>query len=460
MMTLQENYQQIVDDHRKYIDQGNTVDYTFRKQQLEKIKKIFKDNEEEIYDVLKKDLNKPDHEIILTEIGIIQSELEVAIKNLRYWMQPEKVASPLTHKGSKSYIIKEPLGVVLVIAPWNYPLQLSLVPVIGAIAAGNSVILKPSEHAPHTSDFLARIAEEHFDPSYFTVVQGAVEETTELLKQRFDHIFFTGGSAVGKIVMRAASEHLTPVTLELGGKSPAIVDEDANIQLAAKRIVWGKYTNAGQTCVAPDYLLVQESVKFKLLKAMKKQIKSLFGKNVLQAENYSRIINLDHFNRLKAFLNEDHIVHGGEYNDEELIIEPTILDKIDWEDPIMQEEIFGPILPVLSFENIEDALSLIKSREKPLALYYFGENPRMQSQVMEYVSFGGGSINDTFFHLANPYLPFGGVGQSGMGSYHGKASFDTFSHQKSILKQTTKFDLPFRYSGGTVTSNILKKFLS
>lgn len=260
--------------------------------------------------------------------------------------------------------------------------------------------------------------------------------------------------------MRAASEHLTPVTLELGGKSPAIVDEDANIQIAAKRIVWGKYTNAGQTCVAPDYLLVQESVKFKLLKAMKKQIKSIFGKNLIQGENYSKIINEDHFKRLVSFLNEDHIVHGGEYNQEDLIIEPTILDKIDWDDPIMQEEIFGPILPVLQFENIEDALSLIKSKEKPLALYYFGENPRMQSQVMEYVSFGGGAINDTFFHLANPYLPFGGVGKSGMGSYHGKASFNTFSHQKSVLKQTTKFDFPFRYTGGTVSSNILKKFLS
>ncbi|WP_212924791.1 aldehyde dehydrogenase [Oceanobacillus sp. J11TS1] len=459
-MTLQENYQQIVEDQRKYVEQGNTVDYTFRKHQLEKLKKILKEYETDIFAALKNDLNKPDHEIITTEMGVLHTELDVALKNLRYWMQPQKVASPITHKGSKSYIIKEPLGVILVIAPWNYPLQLSLAPVIGALAAGNTVILKPSEHAPHTSELLARMVEENFDPSYFKVVQGAIEETNMLLKQRFDHIFFTGGSAVGKIVMHAASEHLTPVTLELGGKSPAIVDEDANIQIAAKRIVWGKFTNAGQTCVAPDYLLVQESIKFKLLKAMKKQIKAIFGKNLSQNDNYTKIINEAHFKRLTAFLNDDNIVHGGEYNQEELLIEPTILDKIEWDDPIMEEEIFGPILPVIQFENIEDALALIKSKEKPLALYYFGENPQMQSQVMEYVSFGGGAINDTFFHLANPYLPFGGVGQSGMGSYHGKASFDTFSHQKSILKQTTKFDLPFRYTGGTVSSTILKKFLS
>lgn len=460
MMTLQEDYKSIVDNQRKYMDQGNTVEYSFRKKQLENLRDMLKAYETEIFQALKNDLNKPDFEVVTSELGILHNELEVAIKNLRYWMQPQKVISPLTHKGSKSFIIKEPLGVVLIIAPWNYPLQLSLAPAIGAIASGNTVILKPSEHAPHTSELLAKMIEDTFDASYITVVQGAVEETTALLEQRFDHIFFTGGAAIGKIVMRAASEHLTPVTLELGGKSPAIVDEDANIAIAAKRIVWGKYTNAGQTCVAPDYLLVQESVKFKLLKAMKKQIKSMFGKNLIENDSYTHIINENHFDRLVSFLNEDNIVHGGYNNREKLIIEPTIIDRIDWDDPIMQEEIFGPILPVIPFENIEDALMQIKSMDKPLALYYFGENPRMQSQVMEYVSFGGGAINDTVYHLANPYLPFGGVGPSGMGSYHGQAGFDTFSHQKSILKQTTKFDLPFRYPGGKVSSNIVKKFLS
>lgn len=460
MMTLQEDYKSIVDNQRKYMDQGNTVEYSFRKKQLENLRDMLKVYETEIFQALKNDLNKPDFEVVTSELGILHNELEVAIKNLRYWMQPQKVISPLTHKGSKSFIIKEPLGVVLIIAPWNYPLQLSLAPAIGAIASGNTVILKPSEHAPHTSELLAKMIEDTFDASYITVVQGAVEETTALLEQRFDHIFFTGGAAIGKIVMRAASEHLTPVTLELGGKSPAIVDEDANIAIAAKRIVWGKYTNAGQTCVAPDYLLVQESVKFKLLKAMKKQIKSMFGKNLIENDSYTHIINENHFDRLVSFLNEDNIVHGGYNNREKLIIEPTIIDRIDWDDPIMQEEIFGPILPVIPFENIEDALMQIKSMDKPLALYYFGENPRMQSQVMEYVSFGGGAINDTVYHLANPYLPFGGVGPSGMGSYHGQAGFDTFSHQKSILKQTTKFDLPFRYPGGKVSSNIVKKFLS
>jgi aldehyde dehydrogenase (NAD+) len=355
--------------------------------------------------------------------------------------------------------LKEPYGVTLVISAWNYPLQLAVVPVIGALAAGNCVILKPSEHASATSALLAHIVRDTFDSSYFAVIEGGAETGERLLQKQFDYIFYTGGAKTGKKIMQQASNHLTPVTLELGGKSPAIIDEDANIPLAAKRIVWGKFTNAGQTCVAPDYIYVHEKVKFRLLKAMKKYIKSFYGKNPLKNKNYIRIINHKHFDRLEKLLEDGTILHGGNVNRETLIIEPTILDKISWEDPVMQEEIFGPILPVLGFTYLEDALSKIRSMDKPLALYYFGENNQTQQQVIEYVPFGGGSINDTFYHLANPHLPFGGVGASGMGAYHGVYSFDTFSHKKSIMKQTTKFDLPFRYPGSEITGTIVKKIM-
>lgn len=449
----------IVTDQRSFFLNGNTVDYEFRKNQLHKLKDMLKNNENRIYRALKRDLNKSSHETLTTELGMLYSEIDLAIKNLRMWMEPDKVLSPLTHKGSKSYIMKEPLGVVLVISPWNYPLQLALAPVIGAVAAGNCVIIKPSEQAKATSAILADMIGQTFDSSYIAVIEGAQETSEQLLQQRFDYIFFTGSSRIGKIVMRAASEYLTPVTLELGGKSPAIVDEDSNINLAAKRIVWGKFTNAGQTCVAPDYVYVHERVKFKLLKTMKKHIKALYGKEPLKNENYTRIINEKHFNRLEKFLTEGNVLHGGDTNRESLMIEPTILEKITWEDSVMKEEIFGPILPVLTFTNIEDALYNIKSMEKPLALYYFGENEKMQQQVMEYVSFGGGSINDTLYHLANPHLPFGGVGNSGMGSYHGQHSFDTFSHKKGILKQTTKFDMPFRYPGSKLASKVVKNLM-
>nr|WP_309228288.1 aldehyde dehydrogenase [Virgibacillus sp. NKC19-3] len=392
-------------------------------------------------------------------MGFLYTELDFAIKNLSSWMEPVKVRSPITHKGSKSFILKEPYGVSLIIATWNYPLQLALAPAIGAIAAGNCAVLKPSEYTEATSDLLADMIQNTFNPSYITVVQGGKETSEELLKQRFDYIFFTGSTAVGKVIMKEASTHLTPVTLELGGKSPAIVDKDANINLAAKRIVWGKFTNAGQTCVAPDYVYVHEKVKFKLLKAMKKHIKSFYGKEPLNNDDYIRIINEKHFNRLLGFLSDGTPLHGGNTDPAALKIEPTILDKITWDHSIMQEEIFGPILPILSFTNVEDAAAVIREKEKPLALYYFSENEKMQEQIMQYLSFGGGSINDTIYHLSNPHLPFGGVGASGMGSYHGKYSFDTFSHDKSILKQSTKFDIPFRYPGTKFAQSVTKKIM-
>lgn len=303
------------------------------------------------------------------------------------------------------------------------------------------------------------MVKETFDPSFLTVVEGAKETSEALLNQRFDYIFFTGSTPVGKVVMRKASEYLTPVTLELGGKSPVIVDRDANISITAKRIVWGKFLNAGQTCVAPDYIYVHSKMKDKLIKEMKKQIKKLYNKDALTNKDYVRIVNEKHFHRLSAYLSNGIIAYGGNTDNEQLKIEPTILDQITWEDPVMQDEIFGPILPILTFETLDDAIADLKRREKPLALYYFGEKESNQEKVMTSLSFGGGCINDTLYHLANPNLPFGGVGSSGIGSYHGKYSFDTFSHQKSILKQTTKMDIPLRYPGGKLAFSLIKKIL-
>lgn len=455
-----ENAASLVADQRTFFLNGNTMNYDFRKKQLQKLKSMLKDNEPKIYRALKKDLNKSKHEVITTELGIIYSEIDLALRNLKYWMAPEKVSAPMTHKGAKSFILKEPYGVTLIISPWNYPLQLALVPVIGAIAAGNCIILKPSEQAQATSSLLHQMVEAYFDSPYFSVVEGDEQVSSALLQEKLDYIFFTGSIEAGKLIMRDASRHLTPVTLELGGKSPAIVDEDANINLAAKRLVWGKFTNAGQSCVAPDYVYVHETVKFRLLKFMIKHIKNFFGKEPLKNNDYTKIINKEHFERLVGFLDERKVLHGGNADPDSLKIEPTLLDKVSWEDDVMQEEIFGPILPIMPFVNIEDALFKIKHQEKPLALYYFGEDEKIQQQVMEYISFGGGSVNDTMYHLANPHLPFGGVGSSGMGAYHGRYSFNTFSHHKGILNQTTKFDLPFRYPGNKLTDSILDKLLN
>lgn len=449
----------IVKNQRTYFNKRETLDYSFRKKQLLKLKNMLKKHEKEIYQALADDLNKSKDETYMTELGFLYVEIDLAIKNLKDWMEVEQVHTPLTHKGSKSYIYKEPYGVTLVIVPWNYPLQLAISPVIGAIAAGNCVIIKPSEFSRATSRIIADMFQATFESNYMTVVEGAKKESQELLKQQFDYIFFTGSTNVGKIVMKAASEHLTPVTLELGGKSPAIVDKDADINMAAKRIVWGKFTNAGQTCVAPDFLYVHEKVKNKLVKAMKKYIVSFYKKNPLENKDYGRIINSDHFNRLSNYMNKGNILFGGNTHTEKLAIEPTLIDGITWDDPIMKKEIFGPLLPILTFGKLDEALAQIKKNDKPLAFYYFGNNKKSQDKVLKEMPFGGGCINDTLYHLANPHLPFGGVGSSGMGGYHGKYSFDTFSHRKSILKQTNSFDIPLRYPGSKIASAIVKKVM-
>jgi aldehyde dehydrogenase (NAD+) len=450
---------ELVEKQREFFFSERTLDYRFRIDQLRLLRNMLEKYEKKIYQALKQDLNKSTFDSFTTELGFLYNEIKHTEKHLKEWMQDEPVDAPLTHKGTKNYIRKEPYGVTLVISPWNYPLQLAIAPAIGAIAAGNTVVIKPSEYSPSTSSLLSKMIGETFDSSFLAVVEGAKEVSEALLNQRFDYIFFTGSTAVGKIIMRKASEHLTPVTLELGGKSPAIINKDANISITAKRIIWGKYTNAGQTCVAPDYLYVHHKIKDKLLKEMKKQIKSIYSTNALDNEDFVRIINENHFNRLIAYLSNGTIAYGGKVDRNQLKIEPTLLDDVSWEEPVMQEEIFGPILPILTFEHVDEVISELKPREKPLALYYFGEKEKDQEKVMNSLSFGGGCINDTLYHLANPNLPFGGVGSSGMGGYHGKHSFDTFSHHKSILQQTTKFDLPFRYPGGKLTLSLIKRLM-
>ncbi|SES82152.1 aldehyde dehydrogenase (NAD+) [Oceanobacillus limi] len=453
------NVEQLVQEQRSYFLSGNTMAYQFRIKQLKALKKMLKNYEKEIYKAIKNDLNKSSYEALTTEIGFLFMEIDFTIKHLKEWMAPVKVDTPITHKGSKSYIHKEPFGVTLVIAPWNYPLHLAIAPAIGAIAAGNTVIIKPSEFTNETSSLLATMVRKTFDSDFVTVVEGNAEISKKLLEQRFDYIFFTGSTAVGKKIMKQASEHLTPVTLELGGKSPVIVNKDAKIELAAKRIVWGKFTNAGQTCVAPDYVYVHKNVKPKLLKYMKKYIKMFYGKKPLHNTDYVRIVTRKHFNRLQAFLTNGTVYCGGQTDIEKLSIEPTILDDVTWKDPIMQEEIFGPLLPIITFTDLTQVVETLKKKDKPLALYYFGEKEKYQQLVFHQLSFGGGCINDTLYHLANPHLPFGGVGTSGIGAYHGKYSFDTFSHKKSILKQTTTFDIPIRYPRSKVAHSFVKKLM-
>lgn len=441
---------------------GKTHSSTHRKLMLTTLKDMLKENEFEIYQALYTDLNKSEHETLTTELGILYTEIDFALKNIDKWMKDETVPSPITHQGTKNYIIYEPLGNVLIISPWNYPLQLALAPAVGALAAGNTVILKPSEVAQATEKLLTTLISKYFAKEYFGVVTGDEKISDQLVGMKFDYIFFTGSTNVGKKVMKRASENLTPLTLELGGKSPAIVTADSNIKLAAKRIAWGKFTNAGQTCVAPDYIYVEEEIKNKLLKEIIKNIKKLYKNNPLDNEKYVKIINSNHFNRLISLINqtdENKIIYGGASNHETLKIEPTLLHNVNWDDGIMEDEIFGPILPVLTFSHIDEVITAINSQEKPLALYFFGNDSEIENKVLKSIRFGGGAINDTLYHLANPHLPFGGIGHSGLGAYHGKYSFDTFSHRKSIMEQTTKFDLPFRYPNSKLSKKIAKYIL-
>ncbi|WP_370223704.1 aldehyde dehydrogenase [Cytobacillus sp.] len=449
-----ENYADLIQKQRNFFTQGKTKDVTFRMEALGKLRSVIKQHEQELMDALKADLNKSEFDAYLTEIGILLEEIRFTLKHLKKWAKPRKVKSSIAQLGSKSYIYPEPYGVALIIAPWNYPFQLAIAPLIGAIAAGNCAILKPSELTPQTSALLSKMISNHFPQEYISVVEGDAETSTALLNEKVDYIFFTGSVPVGKIIMEAASRHLTPITLELGGKSPCIVHEDANLKLAAKRIAWGKYINAGQTCVAPDYIYVQCSIKEEFLNELKQAIQELYGKHPIASGQFTRIVSERHFSRLTKFLTSGITVHGGGHDLHSLSIEPTVLDNITWADEVMQDEIFGPILPVLEYDNLSGMIAEVTARPKSLALYIFTESEGVQNQILSSISFGGGCINDTVYHLSSPYLPFGGVGESGIGAYHGKGSFDVFSHEKSILKQTTRFDLPFRYP---TTKDALKK---
>ncbi|HEY5561567.1 MAG TPA: aldehyde dehydrogenase [Clostridiaceae bacterium] len=446
---------------RRFFDDGNTRSYDFRITQLKKLKTVIKKNEKEILEALYLDLHKSAFEAFTSEIGIIYEEINFTINHLKSWMSLEKVPVPIVLLPSKGYIYSEPLGVALIIGPWNYPFQLLFAPLIGAISSGNCAMLKPSDQSKHISNLVSKIISETFQEEYVSVVQGPGAMLGPMLidKFRFDHIFFTGSAAIGRKILAMASNHLTPVTLELGGKSPVIVHKDANIDVAAKRITWSKYFNAGQTCVCPDYLLIHESIKDEFLDKMKFYIKEFFGDKPIESESFGRIINEKRFDILKGLFDEGDIIIGGESDRDSNFISPTIIDGINVDSKIMKEEIFGPILPVITYKDIHEVLDIVRRNRYPLALYLYTKNKDIENFILENIEFGGGCINNGLVHLANSTLPFGGVGNSGMGSYHGKCSFDVFSHKKSILKTGEWLDPPLRYAPySKLKLDIAKKF--
>ncbi|MDZ8090564.1 MAG: aldehyde dehydrogenase [Nostoc sp. DedQUE05] len=452
------NIGNIIQNQREFFQTGKTKDVTFRIEQLKNLKQAIIEHEQSIVEALQADLHKPEVETYLTEISVIK-DIDYAIKHLQNWSKPQKAAVSWDFFSYSAKIYPEPLGVVLIIGPWNYPFQLIISPLIGAIAAGNCAIIKPSEIASHTSDVIAKIIAKHFDPAYLAVIEGGVEASQKLLAEKFDHIFFTGGTAVGKIIMAAAAKYLTPVTLELGGKSPCIVDTDINIEHTVRRITWGKFINAGQTCIAPDYLLVNKTIKKDLIDGLEKSLKEFYGDNPANSPDYARIISEKHFERLVSFLKDGKVVIGGENQPSERYIAPTLIDNVSLEDSVMQEEIFGPILPIIEYTDIAEAIALINSRPKPLALYLFSQDKNLQKRVLQETSSGGVCINDTVMQVGVSSLPFGGVGDSGIGNYHGKASFDTFSHQKSVLQNSFWLDLKWRYAPYQSKLPLIKKLL-
>lgn len=438
------NVKEIVNRQREYFGTGATKPVDFRLEKLRLLKQVIRAYEEKIEAALWEDLHKSAYESYLTEISIVLQELEDHIRHLRRWARPLKVSTPLHLFGGKSRIIYEPLGVALVVAPWNYPFQLLMAPLIGAVAAGNCVILKPSPYAPAIVQVMAAMVAEAFSPEHVTLVPGDREVNQALWSEKMDVIFFTGSPALGRIVMKAAAEHLTPVILELGGKSPCIVDRTADIDLTARRLAWGKCLNAGQTCIAPDYLCVHTDVKEPLLEKIRYYISKFYGVQPRQSADYPRIINLEAFDRILSLMQGEHIVWGGESNREEKFIAPTVIDRVSLESPVMQQEIFGPLLPVLEFSDLAEVISSVNSGEKPLALYYFGK-PADAKRVIEATTSGGVCVNDTIMHIANVRLPFGGVGNSGMGKYHGHSSFLAFSNRRSVLFAARWWDIPLRY---------------
>lgn len=466
MMNLNEltsnDVKTIINDQNKFFYTGQTLNIDFRINALKTLKDCIKKYETKITEALYNDLGKHEFESYTTEIGYVLSSITYAIKNLKKWSKPKMIKTPLYLFPSKSFIINEPYGTVLIIGPFNYPFQLIIEPLIGAIAAGNTVVLKPSESCPTVSKILCEMISKCFPENYICSLEGTLETNTNLSRGLFDYIFFTGSPEVGKIIMSEAAKNLIPVTLELGGKSPVIVDKNADIKIAAQRIIWGKMINCGQTCVAPDYILVDENIKDELILELAKTIKDFYGDNIKDNRDFGHIINERHFNRLKSLLDldKDKIILGGLTDKNSLFIEPTLLYPSSYKDASMKEEIFGPILPIIPYSNLDDAIKQIQKFPKPLALYLFSTNKDVQKKILDNISFGGGCINDTITHLANPKMPFGGVSNSGIGSYHGEYSFITFSHKKSILKKSNKFNITLLYPPFTKDKlKIIKRFL-
>lgn len=445
---------------RSAFDTGLTRPRAWREQQLQQLKKMTLENQDQLKAALKHDLGKDEVEAWTSEIGFVIGDIDHTIKKLSRWMKPRKVSTPLAAMPGKSFQLPEPLGTVLIIGAWNYPFQLVIAPLVAAIAAGNCAVIKPSELSSKTSQVLAQLIPNYLDPKAFAVVEGAVAETTELLKQRFDHIMYTGGETVGKIVMRAASEFLTPVTLELGGKSPCIVDSTADLDVAAARIAWSKWMNAGQTCVAPDYVLVERNVADKLVDALKAKIQQFYGADPAASKDYGRIVNERHFARLVSYLEGQRVIAGGQHDAGSRYIAPTLVMEPDLDSPVMQEEIFGPILPIVVLDDIKQAIPFVNQRHKPLALYVYTKSQGFEDAVLGQTSAGNVCVNDGFMFMVNHELPFGGVGNSGMGAYHGQHGFDTFSHLKTVMKRPFALDVDLRYPPFSKTKfAILKRLL-
>ncbi|MEP1551857.1 MAG: aldehyde dehydrogenase family protein [Paraglaciecola sp.] len=449
-----------VEGLRETFAAGHTKNIEWRIAQLEQIKKLVLVHQDEILAALQKDLGRCDMESWTAELGGVVSEVEHTVKHLKKWMKPRHVSTPIVAQPGKSYVLPEPLGTVLIIGAWNYPLLLVLGPLIAAISAGNCALIKPSELSPNTSALMAQQIPKYLDQQAVVVVEGAVDETSELLQNQFDHIIYTGGEVVGKIVMRAAAEFLTPVTLELGGKSPCIVDSNTDLEVTASRIVWSKFMNAGQTCVAPDYVLVEKSFAPQLIEAIKVKIEAFYSANIAKSDDYGRIVNARHFSRLITYLDGQNIVFGGDSDADSSYIQPTIVLDPALNSPLMEQEIFGPILPIITLENIQQAVPFVSKRAKPLSLYLYTKNKDFEQTVLQQTSAGMVGVNDGFMFATNPNLPFGGVGNSGMGAYHGKTGFDNFSHLKTVMKRSFWFDVPLRYPPFTSKKfKILKKLL-
>lgn len=453
------DFEQLVARQRDFFGTQATKPYDFRLKQLQKLSIWMDENEQAVLEALQSDLGKCAYEAYLTELAMVKQELRDAMRHLKGWMKPRRARTAVGQLPGTCRVYSEPYGVTLIMSPWNYPFQLTVAPLIGAVSAGNCAVIKPSAYSAATSALLKRMTGELFEPEYIACVEGGRQENAALLHQRFDYIFFTGSPGVGRLVMEKASAHLTPVSLELGGKSPVIVDETADIALAARRIAWGKWLNAGQTCVAPDYVLVHQRCEEALVEALIQQIRAMYTSAPLANPDYPQIINQRHFERLAGLMQSGVIAHGGQLDPASRRIAPTLLTDVDWDSPVMQEEIFGPLLPILPYRRLEEALDRIRQRPKPLALYLFTRSKAVEARVLREVSFGGGCVNDTVLHLATSHMPFGGVGESGMGGYHGRYSFETFSHFKSVLKRWAKPDVSLRYAPYDGKMKRLKKMM-